>query len=630
MSIKHRISIAGFSAVLFCTAEGSALSPVVESIGFVGEVATGAESVEIRARAGYESGTPVTGMVFSAMGVSAATLMAAYGGDEFPSTVAAVETVLDTLPKFVDEASLQGEGTAGEYTITLAIPGGLVEDAVFVVGAKALYGDDQSTVEKKVLLVLNQDSPDVNSVHLSIGTISTATVMIFRADVSGESDLAGVSFTLKGASAKSIIKADGVLENAAQFISDSVFVAATTPGQTEFTGTLTVPSGVTIPPVGVVAVQAEPLDWSGNRSALSQIFYVADVTGRLDITGITVSPSLLSLTEGFGATAQITVDATLDAGPTIDIHTAGSGVTYQSSDSMVASVSEDGLVTALTNGTAEITARYGEFTATVPVTVSGADTLQGITFWPVEEEEETIPRLGATVQLAVRGQFSGGGTYDISGARFGTQYLCSNSYLAEVSKDGLVKGLGEGTVTITAGNSGYSDSIDVIISNGPPTIRLTTPTTVVHEKDSFTVTAEVEDDLGLYGIDYVQFFLDGYPLITDEYYPFTLSLQAPEDGAGTIMTISAKVVDTHGYEVMSDELPIHVIAERDTIAPAIELLSPTAGSRVVAGVALSIRATTGPDGELLNKVEFLVDGGLVGSSRNVLRESMHIHGTAMG
>ena len=119
-------------------------------------------------------------------------------------------------------------------------------------------------------------------------------------------------------------------------------------------------------------------------------------------SGYTTAPTV-ALTGGGGtgatATAQITVDATLDAGPTIDIHTAGSGVTYQSSDSMVASVSEDGLVTALTNGTAEITARYGEFTATVPVTVSGADTLQGITFWPVEEEEETIPRLGATVQL---------------------------------------------------------------------------------------------------------------------------------------------------------------------------------------------------------------------------------------
>lgn len=619
MSIKYHISIAGFAAVFFCAAEGSALPPVVESIGFIEEMAAGTDTVDIVGRASCDGGTTVTGMQFSVTGVSAAQLMAVYEGKELPSTVAAVEPIITAHPAiiFMSASSLPGQASEnpGEYTVSSAVPGGgLVTDALFVVGAVATDGNEQSSLEKKSLLILNQDSPAVGSVRLSIGTVGTDTVMIFRAEVPGESDLAGVDFSLKGASAKSIIQADGVLENAVQFISDSVFVAATpTPGQTVFTGTLTVPSGVTIPADGVMAVQAEPLDWSGNRSAFSQLFYVADVTGRLDITGITVTPSSVSLTE-FADNASLTVLGILDGIPSIDISAASSGVTYGSSDSMVASVSENGLVTALTNGTAEITVRYGEFTATVPVTVSGADTLQGITFWPVEDEEVTIPQIGATAQLTVRGQFSGGGTYDISGARFGTQYLCSNSYLAEVSKDGLVKGLGEGTVTITAGNGGYSDSIDVIISNGPPTIRLTTPTTVVHEKDTFTVTAEVEDDLGLYGIDYVQFFLDGYPLITDEYYPFTLSLQAPEDGAGTIMTISAKAVDTHGYEVMSDDLPIRVIRERDTIAPAIELLSPSAGSRVVAGVALSIRVTTGPDGELLNKVEFIVDGGLAGSS----------------
>lgn len=84
------------------------------------------------------------------------------------------------------------------------------------------------------------------------------------------------------------------------------------------------------------------------------------------VTAITVSPSTASIS-GSG-TQQLTVTTT----PT------GGAVTWVSSDSTIATVSANGLVTGVNNGSCTITATSGDLSASCTVTVSGFATLSSI------------------------------------------------------------------------------------------------------------------------------------------------------------------------------------------------------------------------------------------------------------
>jgi uncharacterized protein YjdB len=71
-----------------------------------------------------------------------------------------------------------------------------------------------------------------------------------------------------------------------------------------------------------------------------------------------------------GDTKQVTASATpADAD---DEATVNGAIKYASSDETIATVAVDGTITAVTAGTANITATSGSFTASVKVTVTAA------------------------------------------------------------------------------------------------------------------------------------------------------------------------------------------------------------------------------------------------------------------
>ena len=76
-------------------------------------------------------------------------------------------------------------------------------------------------------------------------------------------------------------------------------------------------------------------------------------------------------------------------------------VTWQSSDEKVATVDENGKVTAVGNGTATITATSvsGSYTATVSVTVKIPVEIQKLT---IEAEKETLTKIGESTELKVK------------------------------------------------------------------------------------------------------------------------------------------------------------------------------------------------------------------------------------
>lgn len=114
------------------------------------------------------------------------------------------------------------------------------------------------------------------------------------------------------------------------------------------------------------------------KSAMLALFqagtYTGDVSSYIatisswasEISGISVSPTTASISGS--STTQLVATTT----------PAGGTVTWESSNTAVATVSSSGLVTGIGNGTATITARCGSYHASCAVTVSGFATLTGI------------------------------------------------------------------------------------------------------------------------------------------------------------------------------------------------------------------------------------------------------------
>ncbi len=171
-----------------------------------------------------------------------------------------------------------------------------------------------------------------------------------------------------------------------------------------------------------------------------------------DVILISVSPGTVTLTS-IGATAQLSATGSGGGGAT---------VTWSSSNTLVASVGTTGLVTAVANGTASITASAGGAASSGSAVVTVAQAVASITVTP---DAETILS-GQMIQLTAIVQDAGG--TDVAPA---LSWTSSDEGVATVDSDGLVTGISDGSVVITASQDGVSgtSSLDVIRGDFMPT-----------------------------------------------------------------------------------------------------------------------------------------------------------------
>ncbi|MDE0246445.1 MAG: Ig-like domain-containing protein, partial [Gammaproteobacteria bacterium] len=136
---------------------------------------------------------------------------------------------------------------------------------------------------------------------------------------------------------------------------------------------------------------------------------------------------------------------------------AGAIVTWTSSASSVATVNASGLVTAVAEGMATITASSGSAQGTAEVTVVRVP--EPVASVEVSPSVETIVR-GATLQLTaeafdVNGQM-------VAGAEF--SWESSDAEVATVDASGLVTGVAEGTATITASSGSAQGAAEITVT----------------------------------------------------------------------------------------------------------------------------------------------------------------------
>lgn len=174
------------------------------------------------------------------------------------------------------------------------------------------------------------------------------------------------------------------------------------------------------------------------------------------VESISISPSSISLERD--KTYQLQTEVTPK-------EATEKKVSWSSSDTQVATVSENGLVTGVNRGTATVTATAGGKSATCQVTVTWE--VQSVTVSPATL---TMTKVSETAQLTATVAPEGAGE---------AVWSSSNEAVATVSPEGLVTAVGQGTATITAtaGEKTATCEVTVEISiieveDGQATVRL--------------------------------------------------------------------------------------------------------------------------------------------------------------
>jgi trimeric autotransporter adhesin len=201
-------------------------------------------------------------------------------------------------------------------------------------------------------------------------------------------------------------------------------------------------------------------------------------TATVTVTAATLTSMALSPTNpsvSASTSQQLTATGTFSDGSTSNITAS---TTYTSGTPAVATVSNapgsNGLVSALTPGTAVITATKGSVTTTTTVTVtSSTRTLTSITVTPANVNllGSVVSLLGANTQFTATGNYSDGTTQNLTNS---VQWATSQSSLATVNSSGQMQltlsgllalvGLGQNTLSVSATSGSVTGSTQITLT----------------------------------------------------------------------------------------------------------------------------------------------------------------------
>ncbi len=198
---------------------------------------------------------------------------------------------------------------------------------------------------------------------------------------------------------------------------------------------------------------------------------------------VTVSPDTAELT-ALGATVQLSAEVRDQNGAVM----AGATVTWASSDAGAATVNASGLVTAVSNGGATITATAGSASGSATVTVA-----QEVSAVVVTPDSATVLE-GDTLRLAATAADANGQA--VTGVELA--WASGDTAVAVVDASGLVTGVATGQVQVTVTAAGLTGRAELAVVTPLPTTVAVTPDTVVLTAVGQTaqLTAEVRNQAG--------------------------------------------------------------------------------------------------------------------------------------
>lgn len=206
-----------------------------------------------------------------------------------------------------------------------------------------------------------------------------------------------------------------------------------------------------------------PAPWRGGLAFVALALFTAcggdDSVEPSVAATISISPSSVDMAS-FGETSQLTAVVRDQHGQPM----AGAPVDWASADASVATVDASGLVTAVRNGSATVTATSGSATGTAAVSVSqvtvGMDVLPAAT---------TLFSLGDTVRLVAAGVDANG--HAAAGPTF--TWTSENAAVAAVDSTGLVTAVRTGSTDVFAASGELRDSSGVTVAQLASEVRVT-------------------------------------------------------------------------------------------------------------------------------------------------------------
>lgn len=181
-----------------------------------------------------------------------------------------------------------------------------------------------------------------------------------------------------------------------------------------------------------------------------------------------------------GTTAQLTAVATNKDGDVVDVK-----FTWASSNASIVTVSSSGLVTALVEGLATVTASAQDETGTVLITVSQPVTLVEIT------PAAPFVDLGGTLQLSAT-------VFDADGNELNlpATFTSNNPAVATVTPTGLLTGVAVGEATIVATSGEVTASVVATVTAPVASVTLTPAVSTISIDDTLQLSVVVADAQG--------------------------------------------------------------------------------------------------------------------------------------
>lgn len=197
---------------------------------------------------------------------------------------------------------------------------------------------------------------------------------------------------------------------------------------------------------------------------------------------VSVTPSTAVL-EAYGARQQFTARALDDQGNAI----SGKTFTWSSSDVSVAAVTADGSVTAVSEGTATISATVDGVSGGVVVTVEVVPTAVQI-----GPETPTLVALGETVLLSATGVDALGNPVPIGPVTWST----ADETVVLIAPNGLATAVSEGTVSVTATAEEAEGETLVTVRQEVASLVVSTDSMRLGIGNTSAVTVQAEDARG--------------------------------------------------------------------------------------------------------------------------------------
>lgn len=224
---------------------------------------------------------------------------------------------------------------------------------------------------------------------------------------------------------------------------------------------------------GIGAGTATITATSGGKTGTATVTVTPAAVGS-----VTVQPSSASVTVGQSTTLTATVK---DVNGNVVTRT----VSWSSSNTSVATVTQAGVVTGVASGTATITATADGVSGTASVSVS----LVPVATVTVQPSTATIS-VGQTVTLSATTKDANGNV--LTGRT--VTWSSSNTSIATVSSTGVVTGVAAGTATITATSEGKTGTSTVTVTSTPVgSVTVSPSSTSVAVGKTVQLTAVVKD-----------------------------------------------------------------------------------------------------------------------------------------